>query len=92
MAVKTKKVEFFNGPDGRGVKVSARNFENVAEWADGEALFKRERYHTEITNQRVKVKTKKGWRVAQIGDTVVKLTDGLFVVVKAEDFATTVKI
>ena len=91
MAVKTTAVVLKDGREGRGVKVSAKNLPDVAGWV------KDTKSETLIVDPwrddpRIKLHTSKGLRVARIGDTVVKLEKGVYIVIKADDFATLVKI
>lgn len=83
-----KKTKFVNneGQEVRGVKVSLRNYINIVN------LFTHEHGETaetvsrtgDISKQRVRVKTKKGWRVANIGDVVALGSDGYFFVIPGE--------
>lgn len=75
--------------DGRGIKVTERNFTNISLWAPegSETRWKADKVSGDISDQRVSVKTRKGLRVARVGDYVIKLEADNFIVVKAEDFA-----
>lgn len=83
MAVKTKL--YFNRENHtvvRAIRVTARNFRNVAEWCKGDALYRVDDAD-DVSQQRVKV----GKLIAQIGDFVVKDTDtGKFFRVKDDVF------
>ena len=66
------------GETVRAIKVTERNYQKVAEWADsysdtfGEALETVSLKTGDVSNHRVKIYTKKGWRVAKVGEYVVR--------------------
>lgn len=85
MAVKTKKYKH-GKEEVRVVKVSVKNLVSVANWVkDGTAVYN-VAAGGEETNHRVRVHTPKGFRVAKVGDYVLKTEGGDFLVVKAPDF------
>lgn len=90
MSVTTKKYTRKNAKTGelfRAIRVSARNFLNVAVWSKGEALQKNAP-GGDVSNQRVKVKG----LVAQIGDFVVKDEEGNFFRIKDDVFEAEYKL
>lgn len=90
MAVTTKKYirkSSRTGAEFRAIRVTARNYENVAEWSGGEVL-RKETETGDVTNQRVKVKG----LVAQLGDFVVKDEEGKFFRVKDDVFEADYKL
>jgi hypothetical protein len=110
---KTTEVVMKDGRVGRGIKVTARNITNVANWVSGGYMKKDEwvdNFASSIvnvarggkeSNHRVEVHTRKGKRVARVGDIVVKFRyrddeSGFdcreYEVIKAEDFAKFIKI
>lgn len=73
----------------RGVRVTKNNVNNLVAWINkngGKAEFIAETSTTNFAkSRRLRVKTKKGWRVAFIGDVILR--DGeVFGVLKQEDF------
>lgn len=94
MAVKTTKVTLKDGRDGRGVKVTAKNLGDVGLW------IKDTKTEPEIFDPwghsklgpRIQVHTKAGLRRARVGDVIVKLDKGDYIVIKADDFSNLVKI
>lgn len=76
-------------PDPKGVKVTERNYDEVAKWVGGntKALHK-ELGYGDLTDHRVKIFTDRGnrVRVARVGDVVVKYDTDKFGVVKEKDF------
>lgn len=91
--IKTRKVVGVDGRVGRGVKISRRNFEKAASWSGGEALWRIDtKANDGIGDPRVKIRTKKGWRVARVDDVIVKWDKDDYTVIKAEDFAKYVTI
>lgn len=90
MAVRTQKVINAHGVEERGVKVSEKNFVQVAEWVSKHsfkqepvAIVRVDKGGAE-TNHRVKLRVPKaGIRVARVGDTIVRSVEGFFYVIKA---------
>lgn len=97
--IKTTAVTMKDGREGRGVKVTEKNSEAVAEWL-GEKRISRiwgTKKDGSIKNLRIKLRTPKGIRAAYVGDIIVKFQanrklEPLFIVIKAEDFESLVKI
>ena len=97
MAIKTKAVVLKDGREGRGVKVSVKNFKDAAEWAGDHrtmAVVKvaPKKSGKPDSDHRVRLYTKKGVRVARVGDVIVKLAKDDYIVIKADEFETFVKI
>jgi hypothetical protein len=78
----------------RAIKVTERNYVSAKDWAgkwtDAEASIK-VGPQGDVTNHKVRVKTKKGWRVAKPGDYIVKFANeadgGLHIaVIKHDEF------
>ena len=92
MSVNTKHIFLNDGRVVRGIKVTEKNYGAVSEWLKdaGDALFS-EKEGKSAFNHRVRVKTKKGIRVAKIGDFVIKNVDGSVWVAKAAEFDRYVK-
>lgn len=75
MSIKTRKyTNHHTGEVRRGIKVTVNNIETIAEWCNGDAVQDTFKYKDglEVSRNRVKVNTKNGVRVAQIGDVVVR--------------------
>lgn len=90
MSVKTKKYTKKNSTTGevyRAIRVTARNFHNVASWCKGLAVAHIDE-NGDVSRQRVKVKG----LVAQIGDFVVKNEKGAFFRVKDDVFEAEYKL
>lgn len=90
MAINTRKLKrLSDGEIFRGVKVTAKNYVKAKDWVGvgAEALQTFQERKGGFIKQRVKVKTPKGPRVAQIGDYIVKAGVNTFTVVKAAEFA-----
>lgn len=91
MAVKTKKVVLKDGREGRGVKLTSKNIGHVLSW------IKDTKTEPKIKgpwsdDPRLQVHTPLGLRVARLGDVVLKLEKGYYIVLNPENFASTVKI
>lgn len=93
MTISTRKVLGLDGQDARGIKVTKNNVGNISFWirtgnVDAEAVLNTtiSSKGLAIVKDRVRLKTKKGWRVAHINDVVVKDKSGNFYVIKAIDF------
>lgn len=88
-SIKTKKVILESGEQVRGVKVTMKNSFNVAEWIrqgseQAEAIIKIHEGKKD-SEYKIRLHTKKGIRVARVGDIVVKLSKNDFAVVKSSD-------
>jgi len=85
MAIKTRKLE--NGD--RGVKVTVKNFLELANWINERGGAADAIYYVDgngdQSRHRVKVRTKKGWRVANVGDVII-VGEGQYRVQKANEF------
>jgi len=94
VAIKTKKVVLKDGREGRGVKVTPTNYVDVTNSIIGTEAWGIVKVAPggEESNHRVKIHTKKGYRVANVGDTVVKLGNGDYIVIKLADFEKFVQI
>ena len=75
-----KHLKYTNKTTGetvRAIKVTEKNYQNVAKWADsysdtfGEAVVKIDKNGDE-SQHRVRVYTKKGWRVTRVGEYVIR--------------------
>jgi len=89
MGFKTKKYssnQIGNGPlaEVRAVKVTEKNYRDVAEWVGGEAASSHDKKTKDVFDHRVRVKTPKGIRAARVGDFVYKAADDTFYVGKDE--------
>lgn len=92
---KTKPVLLPEGP-ARYVKVTKNNVGKLAIWSGGKAIYDSKKVKGErVITDRVKLWTKKGTRVANIGDVITRRVfphpkTGMrtveFTVIKAEDF------
>jgi hypothetical protein len=89
MSIKTKKF-VKNGVEVRAVKLTHRNLFNLAEWCKGEYVVdpqtSKDDFAFSKSQVRIRVKTRKGIRVAKPGDYIVKDADGKFSVGKADVF------
>ena len=84
MAIKTRKLIGF---PGRGVKVTKKNIIELGELTGGDVSVKIDKAGVE-TDHKLKLKTKQGWRVAFVGDVLVKdAALKRFYVIKAANFA-----
>lgn len=81
MSVKTKKIRTPEGTDVRAVKLSFKNAPVTSDWCDGEHVTKH--LKDESVKVSVRVKTKKGIRVALAGDWIAKRSKDDFFVIKA---------
>lgn len=93
MAIKTRAIKI--GPVlVRGLKVSKNNVGEFAAFirnrgGDAEAIYQTKNGKID---DRVKLKTKQGWRVARIGDVIIRGSEGhIFGVIKADAFPGYVK-
>lgn len=92
MAVRTQKVINAEGVEERGVRISAKNYVQVAEWI---LKYSSEQVPMPIvkvteggeeSDHRVRFRIPKaGIRVARVGDTVARNAQGFFYVIKASD-------
>ena len=72
MAIKHKKyIHTSSGENVRAIKVTERNFKEVADWS-GAIAFSKENVTGDVSNQRVRVKG----LMAQVGDFVVRVQKG----------------
>jgi hypothetical protein len=98
VAPKTTAVVLKDGRSGRGVKVTRTNFKDIPAWTGDPRTIAvyREGFTAESAyqeyDQRVRVRTLKGVRVAKIGDLVIKLSTDDCIIVKAENFAALIEI
>lgn len=83
-----KHLKYTNNTTGetvRAIKVTEKNFEAVAKWInhtaphisrnwvnEAKALFDLDIKNKDVSGQRVKVRTPKGWRVARVGEYIVR--------------------
>lgn len=98
---KTKPVLLPEGP-ARYVKVTKNNVGRLAGWSGGKAIYDSKKIGgVRVITDRVKLRTKKGNRVANIGDIITRRVfrhpkTGMrtveFTVIKAEDFAKFVRV
>jgi hypothetical protein len=95
MAIKTRKINLGivvgwdpNRPDPRGVRVTEKNYREVAEWIGGNTQDSVEHNGDDLTNHKIKIFTDRGnrVRVARVGDVVVKYAKDSFGVIKEKDF------
>jgi hypothetical protein len=70
----------------QAIRVSDINYEGVAEWLGERGKAVSSIKKGEEVNRRVRVKTPKGWRVAKVGDFVVKNNEGKYFVGKDDVF------
>lgn len=97
MAIKTRKINLGivvgwdpRRPDPRGVRVTEKNFEEIASWIGGKtkASAYKARVNADLSEHKVKIFTDRGnrVRVARVGDVVVKIDREKFGVIKEKDF------
>lgn len=83
-----KHLKYTNKTTGetvRAIKVTEKNFQNIADWIRGteqsvgrkfkqaaEALWDFDEKVMDVYGQRVKVRTPKGWRVARVGEFIIR--------------------
>lgn len=91
MAIKTRKIK---GSDARGVKVTEKNIDDLVQWIQNNGIAGAQyRWDTKdglTSNHRIAIWTRKGLRVAKLGDVVRQDIDAnkkrWVSVVKAADF------
>lgn len=83
-----KHLKYTNNTTGetvRAIKVTEKNFKRIADWInetdasvsrkfkqDAEALYDFDDKSKDVYGQRVKVRTPQGWRVAKVGEYVLR--------------------
>lgn len=73
------------GNPARGVKVSAKNMATIHKWLTIDSQFITDGAQKDIRRRlRLRLRTKKGWRVARVGDIIVKKSKDDFFVIKAD--------
>lgn len=77
-----------NRPDPKGVKVTEKNIEGIADWVGGKTVARATTLNGDVSGHNVKIHTDRGnrVRVARVGDVVVKYDTDKFGVIKEANF------
>lgn len=90
LAIKTRKIRTVAGEEVRGIRITDGNILQVTDWLGEKGEYRltpaSNGTSKEPANERIRVRTPKGIRIAKVGDFVLKGTEpGVYAVLKADD-------